>query len=97
MAVIHFAAFKAVGESVRETLNLGGMKVVGYASAIQVFFLVLSGFVSLFVCWKIIGGDEGIGAGFSILRKEAADHSIGELNHNTYYSQLNIKKWKMYF
>lgn len=50
MAVIHFAAFKAVGESVRETLNLGGMKVVGYASAIQVFFLVLSGFVGLFVC-----------------------------------------------
>jgi UDP-glucose 4-epimerase len=50
MAVIHFAAFKAVGESVRETLNLGGMKVVGYASAIQVFFLVLSGFIGLFVC-----------------------------------------------
>ena len=50
MAVIHLAAYKAVGESVKEPLNLDGMKVVGYTSAIQVFFLVLSGFVSLFVC-----------------------------------------------
>jgi UDP-glucose 4-epimerase len=43
MAVIHFAAFKAFGESVEEPLNLHGMKVVGYTSAIQVFYLVLSG------------------------------------------------------
>ena len=84
MAVIHFATFKAVGESVKEPLNLEGMKVVGYTSAIQVFFLVLSGFIGLFVSLKMVGGDEGIGAGFSILRKEAADHSIGELNHKTY-------------
>jgi hypothetical protein len=84
MAVIHFAAFKAVGESVKEPLNLDGMKVVGYTSAIQVFFLVLSGFIGLFVSLKMVGGDEGIGAGFSILRTEAADHSIGELNHKTY-------------
>jgi UDP-glucose 4-epimerase len=45
MAVIHFVAYKAVGESVKEPLNLDGMKVVGYTSAIQVFFLVLSGFI----------------------------------------------------
>ena len=84
MAVIHLAAYKAVGESVKEPLNLDGMKVVGYTSAIQVFFLVLSGFIGLFVSLKMVGGDEGIGAGFSIIRKEAADHSIGELNHKTY-------------
>lgn len=56
MAVIHFAAFKAVGESVKEPLNLEGMKVVGYTSAIQVFFLVLSGFIGLFVSLKMVGG-----------------------------------------
>ena len=84
MAVIHFAAFKAVGESVEEPLNLDGMKVVGYTSAIQVFYLVLSDFIGLFIFLKMIGEDGGIEAGFSILRTEAADHSIGELNHNTH-------------
>ena len=84
MAVIHLAAFKAVGESVKEPLNLDGMKVVGYTSAIQVFYFVLSGFIGLFIFLKMIGVDRGIEAGFSILRTEAADHSIGELNHNTY-------------
>ena len=84
MAVIHFAAFKALGESVKEPLNLDGMKVVGYTSAIQEFYFVLSGFIGLFIFLKMIGVDRGIEAGFSILRTEAADHSIGELNHNTY-------------
>ncbi len=73
-----------MGESVKEPLNLDGMKVVGYTSAIQVFLLVLSGFIGLFVSLKMTGGDEGIGAVFSILRTEAADHSIGELNYKTY-------------
>jgi len=84
MAVIHFAVFKAMGESVEEPMNLDGMKVVGYTSAIQVFYLVLSDFINLFIFLKMIGVDRGIEAGFSILRTEAADHSIGELNHNTY-------------
>ena len=67
-----------MGESVKELLKLDGMKVIGYTSAIQVFYLVLSGFIGLFVFLKMIGGgDEGIEAGFSILRTEAADHSIG--------------------
>ena len=78
MSVIYIAAFKALGESVKEPLKLDGMKVIGYTSAIQVFYLVLSGFIGLFVFLKMIGGgDEGIEAGFSILRTEAADHSIG--------------------
>ena len=84
MAVIHLAVFKAMGESVEEPLNLDGMKVVGYTSAIQVFYFVLSGFIGLFIFLKMIGGDGDIEAGFSTLRTEAADHSIGELNHNTY-------------
>jgi len=55
-------------------IALGGMKVVGYTSAIQVFFLVVSGFIALFISLKMIGGKDGIIAGFSILRTEAADH-----------------------
>lgn len=55
-------------------IALGGMKVVGYTSAIQVFFLVLSGFIALFISLKMIGAEKGIAAGFTILRTEAADH-----------------------
>jgi solute:Na+ symporter, SSS family len=55
-------------------IALGGMKVVGYTSAIQVFFLVVSGFIVLFIALKMIGGDDGIFAGFKILRAEASDH-----------------------
>ena len=56
MSVIYIAAFKALGESVKEPLKLDGMKVIGYTSAIQVFYLVLSGFIGLFVFLKMIGG-----------------------------------------
>lgn len=55
-------------------IALGGMKVVGYTSAIQVFFLVMSGFIALYITMDIIGGEEGLGKGFSILRSEASDH-----------------------
>ena len=55
-------------------IALGGMKVVGYTSAIQVFFLVISGFIALFISLKMIGGSEGIIAGFHILKTEASDH-----------------------
>lgn len=55
-------------------IALGGMKVVGYTSAIQVFFLVLSGFIALYISLNMIGGNDGIGKGFSILSSEASDH-----------------------
>jgi SSS family solute:Na+ symporter len=55
-------------------IALGGMKVVGYTSAIQVFFLVVSGFVALYISLDMIGGTEGMVAGFKILRAEASDH-----------------------
>jgi SSS family solute:Na+ symporter len=55
-------------------IALGGMKVVGYTSAIQVFFLVMSGFIGLYISLNMIGGHEGIGKGFSVLSKETADH-----------------------
>lgn len=55
-------------------IALGGMKVVGYTSAIQVFFLVLSGFIALYISLDMIGGESGMGKGFAILRTEAADH-----------------------
>lgn len=56
-------------------IALGGMKVVGYTSAIQVFFLVLSGFIALYISLNLIGGESGgVIKGFSILRAEASDH-----------------------
>jgi SSS family solute:Na+ symporter len=55
-------------------IALGGMKVVGYTSAIQVFFLVLSGFIALYISLNMIGGSDGMIAGFHILKREAGDH-----------------------
>ena len=55
-------------------IALGGMKVVGYTSAIQVFFLVLSGFIALYISLDMIGGDSGLLKGFSILKTETSDH-----------------------
>jgi SSS family solute:Na+ symporter len=55
-------------------IALGGMKVVGYTSAIQVFFLVVSGFIGLYIALNMIGGHAGIAKGFSVLRSEASDH-----------------------
>jgi len=54
-------------------IALGGMKVVGYTSAIQVFFLVLSGFIALYISLNMIGGG-GILKGFSTLHSTVADH-----------------------
>jgi len=53
-------------------IALGGMKVVGYTSAIQVFFLVLSGFIALFISLNMIGGKDGIFAGFTTLRMRSS-------------------------
>jgi SSS family solute:Na+ symporter len=39
-----------------------------------VFFLVVSGFIALFISLKMIGGSEGMVAGFQILKTEASDH-----------------------
>jgi len=55
-------------------IALGGMKVVGYTSAIQVFFLVLSGFIALYISLNMIGGHAGISKGFGVLRSETSDH-----------------------
>jgi len=55
-------------------IALGGMKVVGYTSAIQVFFLVVSGFIALYISLNMIGGEGGMIKGFTILKAEAGDH-----------------------
>lgn len=55
-------------------IALGGMKVVGYTSAIQVFFLILSGFIALYISLDMIGGESGILKGFTTLTKEIPDH-----------------------
>jgi solute:Na+ symporter, SSS family len=67
LCVIIIAAFSVF-------IALGGMKVVGYTSAIQVFFLVFSGFIALYISLNLIGGDGGVVKGFSTLRSTAADH-----------------------
>ncbi|HEY0432997.1 MAG TPA: sodium/solute symporter, partial [Chitinophagaceae bacterium] len=63
-------------------IALGGMKVVGYTSAIQVFFLVMSGFIGLYISLNMIGGHSGIAKGFSVLRSEASDHFHMIFNRN---------------
>jgi len=57
-------------------IALGGMNVVGYTSAIQVFFLVLSGFIALYISLDIIGEFKGGGVlqGFTALHKEIPGH-----------------------
>jgi len=55
-------------------ITLGGMKVIGYTDVIQVFFLVLGGLVASYIAMNMISGDQGIGAGFSILTSKASDH-----------------------
>lgn len=55
-------------------IALGGMKVVGYTSAIQVFFLVVSGFIALYISLDVIGGDNGLWHGFTTLRNETSGH-----------------------
>ena len=55
-------------------IALGGMKVVGYTSAIQVFFLVLSGVLGLYIALNMISDHTGVAKGFSILRKEVPQH-----------------------
>ncbi|MFI5187986.1 MAG: sodium/solute symporter [Chitinophagales bacterium] len=55
-------------------IAVGGMKVVGYTSAIQVFFLVFSGFIGLYIALNMIGGHTGIAKGFSVLTSEVSDH-----------------------
>ncbi|HCZ36959.1 MAG TPA: sodium transporter, partial [Cytophagales bacterium] len=67
MCVLLLAIFSVI-------IALGGMKVVGYTSAIQVFFLVFSGILGLYIALNMISGDAGILKGFSILRKEVPQH-----------------------
>ncbi|HEY2722806.1 MAG TPA: sodium/solute symporter, partial [Chitinophagaceae bacterium] len=70
-------------------IALGGMKVVGYTSAIQVFFLVFSGFIALYISLNMIGGHTGIVKGFSVLRSELSDHfHMIFRKDNPHYSDL---------
>ncbi len=53
---------------------LGGMNVVGYTSAIQVLFLVISGFIGLYITLDLVSGGEGMLKGFGILTNEIPEH-----------------------
>src|SRR5699024_9425591 len=53
---------------------LGGMNVVGYTSAIQVLFLVISGFIGLYITLDLVSGGEGMFKGFGILTNEIPQH-----------------------
>ncbi|HCW05912.1 MAG TPA: sodium transporter, partial [Cytophagales bacterium] len=53
---------------------LGGMEVVGYTSAIHVFFLVFSGILGLYVTLNMVSVNEGMFKGLSILQGEMPQH-----------------------
>lgn len=55
-------------------IALGGMEVVGYTSAIHVFFLVFSGVLGLYVTLNLVSVDGGMMKGLSILQGELPNH-----------------------
>lgn len=58
-------------------ITLGGMKVIGYTDVIQVFFLILGGLVATYIALNLLSeksGTTGLLNGFSIMKREAADH-----------------------
>lgn len=55
-------------------IALGGMEVVGYTSAIHVFFLVFSGILGLYVTLNMVSADGGMLKGFEILREDVPQH-----------------------
>jgi solute:Na+ symporter, SSS family len=55
-------------------IALGGMEVVGYTSAIHVFFLVFSGILGLYVTLNMVSVNEGMFKGLSILQGEMPQH-----------------------
>jgi SSS family solute:Na+ symporter len=55
-------------------IALGGMEVVGYTSAIHVFFLVFSGVLGLYVTLNMVSSDGGMMKGLSILQGEMPQH-----------------------
>ena len=55
-------------------IALGGMEVVGYTSAIHVFFLVFSGVLGLYVTLNMVSLDGGMLKGLSILQGEMPQH-----------------------
>ncbi len=52
----------------------GGLSAVVWTDVIQVFFLVLGGFMTTYMAISFIGGDEGWFAGFSKMAEAAPDH-----------------------
>jgi SSS family solute:Na+ symporter len=58
-------------------ITLGGMKVIGYTDAIQVFFLMLGGLVTTYLALNLVSakfGTAGVVSGFNLLREHAGDH-----------------------
>ena len=58
-------------------ITLGGMKVIGYADVIQVFFLVLGGLVATYIALNLVAeksGQTGLWNGFNLLTTQANDH-----------------------
>jgi SSS family solute:Na+ symporter len=58
-------------------ITLGGMKVIGYTDAIQVFFLMLGGLVTTYLALNLVSakfGTAGVVNGFNLLREHAGDH-----------------------
>jgi SSS family solute:Na+ symporter len=70
MCMIGLALFAIV-------ITLGGMKVIGYTSVIQVFFLILGGLVTTYIALNLVArefGGTGIVKGFDYMVANANDH-----------------------
>lgn len=74
-------------------VTLGGMKVIGYTDVVQVFVLILGGFVTTYLALQLLSEHYGFGGniikGLSVLRKEAPSHFHMIFDKtNPYYKDL---------
>ncbi|MFT2009089.1 sodium:solute symporter family transporter [Pontibacter sp. 13R65] len=54
----------------------GGMEAVAWTDVVQVIFLVGGGLVTTFIALDVVGGGEGIFAGFANIYEKARDHFV---------------------
>lgn len=58
-------------------ITLGGMKVIGYTDAVQVFFLILGGLATTWLALGLVSeqfGTTGVVNGFNLVQEQASDH-----------------------
>lgn len=74
-------------------IALGGMKVVGYTSVIQVLFLILGGLATTYIAVDLVSshlGGHGFWDGFKIMREKAPEHFHMIIRNNVSQQNPNI-------